>query len=99
MRYVGFRDPATGPEDCAGAAVLIAPQWSAAPPGPCLFIGVERLRLEGAMALRPGPEGPVIEGALSRNRARPWTRDHSPRPSRPAPAPPAAAVAAAETPD
>ncbi len=94
VRYVGFRDPATGPADCADAAVLIAPQWSAAPPGPCLFIGVERLRLEGAMALRPGAEGVAIEGALSRNRARPWTRDPGQRDWRRA-RPAAATIAAA----
>ena len=57
VRYVGIRDPATGPADCADAAVLIAPHWSAAPPGPCLFVGADRLRPEGALAVRPTPKG------------------------------------------
>lgn len=95
VRYVGFTDPATGPADCAGAAILIAPRWWSAPPGPCLFIGAERLRTEGALALRPGPDGLVVEGALSANRSRPWTRDPRDRPN-PPPAEPTAAVAAVE---
>lgn len=95
VRYVGFRDPSTGPADCADAAVLIAPQWSAPPPGPCLFIGAERLRREGALAIEPGPDGPVVEGALSRDRGRLWTRDPGARPvARPRRAAPAAAAVA-----
>ncbi len=99
VRYVGFRDPATGPQDCADAAVLIAPQWSHAPPGPCLFVGMERLRRDGALALRPGPDGPVVEGALSRNRQRPWTRGQDAQPRRPAAPKPPAIVATAEAGD
>jgi competence protein ComEC len=95
IRYVGFRDPASGPRDCAEAAILIAPQWSAPPPGPCYFIGADRLRREGALALWPGPDGPVARSALARDAGRPWARDPRARPRRPAPPPPAGAAAAA----
>ncbi len=73
--YVGRSDPAGASADCAAAAVLIAPNWPSPPEGPCVFIGAERLRAEGALAIRLTPDGPLIEGALARNRARPWTRD------------------------
>jgi competence protein ComEC len=95
IRYVGFRDPASGPEDCAAAAILIAPQWSAPPPGPCLFIGAETLRREGALALWPGPEGPVLDGALTRAAGRPWSAAPRSGPGAPAPAPASALAAAA----
>ncbi|MBP7002555.1 ComEC/Rec2 family competence protein [Amaricoccus sp.] len=98
VRYVGFKDPASGPEDCAGAAVLIAPQWREAPPGPCFFIGAETLRRMGALALALGPEGMVVEGALARDAGRPWAA----APVRPGrlrtePVPPPAGAAAAAT--
>lgn len=95
--YVGFRDPATGPEDCAAAAILIAPQWRAAPPGPCLFIGADALRRLGAIAVAAGPDGPVLQGALADAAGRPWAapprrRDRVRLPADP---PPAGAAAAA----
>jgi competence protein ComEC len=62
-------------EDCAAAAILLAPSWSEAPAGGCLFIGADRLRRDGALAIRLTTEGPVLDGARARNRARPWTRD------------------------
>jgi competence protein ComEC len=74
--YRGSQRPdARAAEDCAAAAILLAPSWSTAPEGGCLFIGSDRLRREGALAIRLDPEGPVIEGAKARNRDRPWTRD------------------------
>jgi len=95
VRYVGFRDAARGPQDCAEVAVLIAPQWRAQPPGPCLFIGAETLAEHGALALEPGPEGWTLAGALSINRTRPWTRGPGAPdlPATPAPAPGPALVA------
>ncbi|MBP7241037.1 ComEC/Rec2 family competence protein [Amaricoccus sp.] len=97
IRYVGFRDSATGPRDCADAAVLIAPQWRAAPPGPCLFIGAEALRQLGALSVTPGPGGFVVEGALAPDAGRPWASAPRPtgrdRPAAPT-APPPGAVAA-----
>lgn len=101
VRYVGFRDPATGAADCAAADVLIAPNWREAPPGDCFFIGAELLARAGALALEPGPDGPRYVGARDRDRARPWGRDPAPRPPRadraPGPAATAPAVATAPT--
>jgi competence protein ComEC len=76
--YVGRRDPATGPSECASASILIAPRWTTSPGGGCLFIGAETLRRDGALAISPGPEGLVVEGALSLNTGRPWTRVQAP---------------------
>lgn len=74
--YRGSRSPdARAAEECAAAAILLAPSWSTAPDGDCLFIGADRLRRDGALAIRLGPEGPVLDGAKARNRDRPWTRD------------------------
>jgi competence protein ComEC len=74
--YRGSQRPdARAAADCAAAAILLAPSWSTAPEGGCLFIGSDRLRREGALAIRLDPAGPVIEGAKARNRDRPWTRD------------------------
>jgi competence protein ComEC len=95
VRYVGFRDPESGPRDCAEVDILIAPQWRAAPHGPCLFIGAATLRRLGALAIRPGPRGPELEGALERTMQRPWSaplRRRSPPPA--TPVLPAGAVAA-----
>lgn len=91
--YVGFRDPATGPADCASAAILIAPQWRDTPPGPCLFIGAEALRRLGAIAVAAGPDGPVLQGALADAAGRPWSapprrRARAPGSADPAPADP-----------
>jgi len=74
--YRGSRRPDNrSAEDCAASAILLAPSWSAAPEGDCLFIGAETLRREGALAIRLGTDGPVLDGARARNRTRPWTRD------------------------
>lgn len=77
IEYVGSRAPTAATDGlCASAAVLIAPNWPRAPAGGCLFLGAEALRREGAMAIRPDAAGrPVVDGARSRNRGRPWTRD------------------------
>ncbi len=83
IRYVGFKDPATAAQDCAEAAILVAPQWRDAPPGPCFFIGATALRDEGAMALWRSPDGIEAVGALSSNRTRLWTRDPGRRPDLP----------------
>jgi competence protein ComEC len=73
--YRGSRDPdAADLAECGAAAILIAPNWREAPQGPCLFVGRERLGSDGALGIRLGPEGLSVEGAKSRNRARPWTR-------------------------
>jgi competence protein ComEC len=60
--------------ECRDAAILIAPNWRQDPPGPCFFIGAERLRQEGALAITLSSGELLVEGARSRNRARPWTR-------------------------
>ena len=63
-------------EGLAGRRRAVAPNWRSPPAGSCLFLGSERLAREGALAITPGRDGvPVIEGARSRNTARPWTRD------------------------
>jgi competence protein ComEC len=70
--YRGSRDPdAADRAECATAAILIAPDWREPPEGPCLFIGRDLLRREGALAIRLSPDGPVIDGALRRD-VRPW---------------------------
>lgn len=70
--YRGSRTPdATDLAECATAAILIAPDWRAAPDGPCLFVGRDLLRREGALAIRLGPEGLLVEGSLARE-DRPW---------------------------
>ncbi len=74
--YVGSQNSDDPEADCAGAAVLIAPNWSRPPEGSCLFIGAERLARNGAMAIRRTADGLSVEGARERNRTRPWTRDH-----------------------
>jgi competence protein ComEC len=71
--YRGSREPdAADRAECATAAILIAPDWREPPDGPCLFVGRDLLRREGALAIRLAPEGPVVEGALGRE-DRPWT--------------------------
>jgi competence protein ComEC len=71
--YVGSRDAGGAAALCEGAAILIAPNWSQGPEGGCLFVGRERLRRDGALAIRVTSDGLEIEGARSLNRARPWT--------------------------
>jgi competence protein ComEC len=73
--YVGTKDAAGAAEDCAAGGVLIAPNWTAAPEGPCLFVGLERLRREGALAIHIETDGPRVEGALTAAPSRPWTGD------------------------
>lgn len=58
---------------CETAAVLIAPNWAEAPAGHCLFVGKERLRRDGALAIRLTKAGLRVEGARSASRGRPWT--------------------------
>lgn len=74
LLYVGTRDAASAPADCAAAAVVIAPNWRDGPVGPCLFVGAERLRRDGALAIDLRPDGIRVRGARAGNRARPWTR-------------------------
>jgi competence protein ComEC len=74
LLYVGTRDAASAGADCAAAAVVIAPNWQAGPPGPCLFVGADRLRRDGALAIDLGHDGPRVRGARAENRARLWTR-------------------------
>lgn len=88
IEYVGSRAPDAATEGlCAGAAVLVAPNWGRAPGGGCLFLGAEALRREGAIAIWPEPGGLRLEGARSRSTTRPWTRDPSAlaKPAAPAP--------------
>ena len=73
--YVGSREVPSPRRTCAGAAILIAPNWEVAPAGPCLFVGAERLRRDGALAIDLGPDGLEVRGARALNRGRPWTRD------------------------
>ncbi|HRO09987.1 ComEC/Rec2 family competence protein [Amaricoccus sp.] len=72
--YVGTREMRGADGICAAAAILVAPNWPRAPRGDCLFVGRERLEREGALAIRPGPGGLTVAGALSVNQGRPWTR-------------------------
>lgn len=97
LLYVGTTDAASGPADCAAAAILIAPNWRDTPDGPCLFLGQDRLRRDGAIAVRITGGTTSVTGAKAANRARPWTRPpqrraHTPRPAA-KPATPAIEVA------
>ncbi|HET9068158.1 MAG TPA: ComEC/Rec2 family competence protein [Amaricoccus sp.] len=89
--YVGTKDPRGAGALCAGAAVLIAPNWPEPPGGRCLFVGRERLERAGALAIRPAADGLTLTGARSLNRSRPWTRGPAEpkEPAGPAPQPPA----------
>lgn len=69
--YVGASKTEAGL--CETAAVLIAPNWAEVPRGRCLFVGRDRLRRDGALAIRAAPGGPLVEGARSASRGRPWT--------------------------
>jgi competence protein ComEC len=71
--YIGRKE--TDPAECTAGRILIAPNWPRAPDGPCVFVGAERLRRDGALAVRFDAVGPVLTGALSANRTRLWTRD------------------------
>ena len=73
--YVGSSETAGAEADCAAAAILIAPNWREAPAGRCLFVGADRLRRDGALAIDVSAGGLRVEGARSRNRGRPWTAD------------------------
>ncbi len=73
--YVGTKDAADAVALCAETAILIAPNWPKAPEGRCLFVGRERLRRDGALAIRVTPEGVEVEGARSASQGRPWTRE------------------------
>jgi competence protein ComEC len=79
--YVGSAASDGAADLCASSAILIAPNWpqAEAPEGPCLFIGSERLRREGALAIRFTASGLEVEGSRSRNLARPWTRSPAAR--------------------
>lgn len=70
--YVGASKAEAGL--CDTAAVLIAPNWAEAPTGRCLFVGKERLRRDGALAIRLTRTGLHVEGARAVSRGRPWTR-------------------------
>ncbi len=91
--YVGATDAASGPAECAGAAVLIAPKWYERPPGRCLFIGAVSLRRDGAQAIWLDGRHLRVEGALT-SRGRPWTRAPEDERRRRDPAPDPASVAA-----
>ncbi|MBB5220710.1 competence protein ComEC [Amaricoccus macauensis] len=69
--YVGASKAEAGL--CDTAAVLIAPNWAEAPTGRCLFVGKERLRRDGALAIRLTRTGLHVEGARAVSRGRPWT--------------------------
>lgn len=69
--YVGATQAELGL--CDTAAVLIAPNWAEAPPGRCLFVGKDRLRRDGALAIRLTKAGLRVEGARSVSRGRLWT--------------------------
>ena len=74
--YRGSKAPdAASASDCATARILLAPRWREAPSGPCLFVGSDLLRREGAIAISRVEGRLEIDGARSRNRSRPWTRD------------------------
>jgi competence protein ComEC len=72
--YRGSQSPDSADlAECAAAAILLAPSWRTAPDGPCFFIGAERLRAEGALALRVRDGALDAEGALTRSRGRRWS--------------------------
>lgn len=90
IRYIGSEAPEAGA--CAGAAILIAPKWTAPPSGGCVFIGAAMLAREGGFAVEAdGPGAPRLVGARSATPRRPWSpRAEPPTRSYPrAPAPPA----------
>ena len=68
------QDAASAGADCAASRVLIAPNWTAAPEGRCLFVGRSGFGSDGALALRVTSGGLEVAGARSLNRDRPWTR-------------------------
>lgn len=72
--YVGATATDSAAADCAGAAILVAPKWTAEPPGRCIFIGRDELRREGSLAIHLESAGLRIEGALTSAADRPWTR-------------------------
>ena len=79
FRYFGSEAPdATTRAACRDAAILLAPRWREAPDGDCLFIGAERLRRDGALAIRLAAGTPEVEGARARDHRRPWTADPEP---------------------
>jgi competence protein ComEC len=73
--YLGSKTPPPDAGDiCAGARILLAPDWWETPPGGCHFIGAETLRREGALAIRlTGRRALAVEGARAVSRGRPWT--------------------------
>lgn len=71
--YLGWKDPESGPRECAEAAVLVAPQWDTKPDGPCQFVGRARLAAEGALAVWVRADGPDFRGALTESRGRAWS--------------------------
>ncbi len=74
--YLGSKAPdARSRGACRDAAILLAPNWREAPAGRCLFIGADRLRRDGALAIRIAGGALRVEGAKARNRGRPWTAD------------------------
>jgi competence protein ComEC len=76
MVYLGTGQPeGDSAQTCAEAAILLAPRWRSRPEGPCLFVGADLLRREGALAIRVVDGRSAVEGAKSRNSSRPWTRD------------------------
>jgi competence protein ComEC len=78
--YFGTKAPdAETAAACGSAAIVLAPRWRAELRGGCRFIGAGTLRREGALALRIEEDGLEVEGARSRNRGRPWTRDAASR--------------------
>ncbi|WP_111430633.1 ComEC/Rec2 family competence protein [Rhodobacteraceae bacterium DSL-40] len=73
--YLGSsKPPVDAAETCEGAAILIAPGWRESPGGRCLFIGAERLRREGALAIRREDGRLRVTGARTSSPDRPWTR-------------------------
>jgi competence protein ComEC len=82
-------------EDCRRATIVVS--RLAAPPGCAAALVIDRglLGERGALAIRFGPSGPVIEGARRAHETRPWLARGDPartvatgHPSAPAAAPP-----------
>jgi len=71
-RLVWTRATEPGPEVCAKAAILIAPEAERAPPGDCVFLGSEALAAGGAHAFFDDPTRPQTAAQVLG--ARPWTR-------------------------